>query len=87
MDILYLRLFSIRGKREGLLQAKPSCCLLTTEDLLWQQASANVLNSKFGITCKFGVKLTTENRDGNKDGRGGAGCGRAGQWWAVEDGK
>lgn len=29
----------------------------------------NILNSRFGITCKFGVKLTTENRGGNKDGR------------------
>ena len=87
LDILYLRFFSTRGNREGSLQAKLSCPLLTTEDLLWQHASANVFNSRFGITCKFGVKLTTENRDGNKDGRGGAGCGRVGQWWAVEDEK
>lgn len=71
-----------RGKR-GLLQAKPSCRLLTTEDLLWQHASANVLNSRFGITCKFGVKPTTENRDGNKDGskeQGVAEQGSGGRW-------
>lgn len=47
------------------------------------------LNLMFGITCEFGVKLTTKSRGGNKGGRreewGGAGQGRAWQWWAGVD--
>lgn len=52
-NMLHLRLTSTRGKREGTLQTKQVCRLLSTQDLVWQQANANISVRGLGL-CEFG---------------------------------